>query len=194
MSRDGWAIYQDDQNAMWDETQWWSTSGIPRAPSTCAGQQASTDAAAPSRSADYPDGITVASVADCCTACTNDTSCTAYVFDTAADSPNCWPLADTGGAKSNSPNRILGAMNVAPGPLGPQFNTNVHDLYGFFHGNDYRGAIGDYVQIGGRTAMVLKQASGIWWSRWFDVNNADTRKIIEDYESRDLPMSTYVIE
>ncbi len=42
--------------------------------------------------------------------------------------------------------------------------------------------------------MVLKQASGVWWSRWLDINNADTVKIIGDYESRDLPVSTYVID
>jgi len=99
---------------------------------------------------------------------------------------------------------------------------------------DFRGALRDYVAIGGRTSMVLKQASGVWWSRWcvpqsptyaplgvqrpvvdpalftcarayvgapaassracrYDINNADTRQIVADYESRDIPMSTYVI-
>lgn len=165
MSRDGWAIYDDTQNAMWGADQWWDTTGIVRPPSTCAGTTAGTDAAFPARSAQFPDGLKVAAIGDCCSACANDTSCTAYVFDTQADSPNCWPLATTGGTTSAS-NRVLGGMIVTPGPAGPQFDVDQHDLYGFFHGNDYRGAIADYVLIGGRTAMVLKQASGVWWSRW----------------------------
>eukprot|EP01116_Phalansterium_solitarium_P007898 TRINITY_DN2091_c0_g1_i4.p1 TRINITY_DN2091_c0_g1~~TRINITY_DN2091_c0_g1_i4.p1 ORF type:complete len:820 (+),score=372.39 TRINITY_DN2091_c0_g1_i4:134-2593(+) len=76
----------------------------------------------------------------------------------------------------------------------PLHNTDVADLYGFFHGLDYKGAIYDYQLIGGKTIMVPRYASGVWWSRWFDINNYDLTKIVDDYDSRGLPLDTFVID
>ena len=42
--------------------------------------------------------------------------------------------------------------------------------------------------------MVPKYAMGVWWSRWFDLNNYDTRKVVADYESRDIPLDVFVID
>lgn len=36
--------------------------------------------------------------------------------------------------------------------------------------------------------MVPKYASGVWWSRWFDVNNEDLVKITDDYNTRKIPL------
>jgi alpha-glucosidase (family GH31 glycosyl hydrolase) len=35
---------------------------------------------------------------------------------------------------------------------------------------------------------------GVWWSRWYDLNNYDTRKVVADYESRDFPLDVFVID
>ena len=78
--------------------------------------------------------------------------------------------------------------------MGPQFNVDAQDLYGFFHGLDYVGAIYDYQLVGGKIAMVPRYASGVWWSRWLDLNNFDTRNIIEDYETRRLPLDVLVTD
>jgi alpha-glucosidase (family GH31 glycosyl hydrolase) len=45
-------------------------------------------------------------------------------------------------------------------------NADTVDSYLFGHGQDYRGAIKDYTLVGGKTAMVPKQAAGLWWTRW----------------------------
>ena len=133
------------------------------------------------------------------------------MFDTVAnDNPNCWPLANSGGTKGNSQNRIFG-MIKSDGPAGPQFNVDRQDLYGFFHGEtgvlalvqrpcilalvirrrptamesrsrpilnhafpfagwDYRGALYDYMLIGGKTSMVLKSASGVWCVQRYELS------------------------
>jgi alpha-glucosidase (family GH31 glycosyl hydrolase) len=67
------------------------------------------------------------------------------------------------------------------------------DLYIFAHGFDYAGALYDYTLVGGRTAMVPRYASGIWWSRWYDISSDDTKKIVHDYSSRGLPLDVYIL-
>lgn len=32
--------------------------------------------------------------------------------------------------------------------------------------------------------MVPRYALGVWWSRWWDINQMDTKQIVDDYESR----------
>ena len=54
-----------------------------------------------------------------------------------------------------------------------------HDLYGFFHGLEYRDALADYTKIGGKAIMVPRYAMGVWWSRWYDLNNYDTKKLVD---------------
>jgi alpha-glucosidase (family GH31 glycosyl hydrolase) len=184
-SRDGWTVYEDAVNFALDENDWWSTTGTRG----CLATQADTDVSSSTRSANFPNGTTVADAGACCTACLSDTTCTGgWVFDTAADSPNCWPLAGYGGTSPNTQNRIFGPVSS------PSHNSDTNDLYGFFHGHDYRGAIYDFTQISGKTIMVPRYVSGIWWSRWFDINNYDTRKIVDDYESRGIPLDVFVID
>ena len=48
--------------------------------------------------------------------------------------------------------------------------------------------------MGGPIAMVPKQALGLWWTRWFDFNNWDVLKIVDDYESRGLPLDVFVLD
>jgi alpha-glucosidase (family GH31 glycosyl hydrolase) len=42
--------------------------------------------------------------------------------------------------------------------------------------------------------MVPRYASGIWWSRWFDVNNKDVLDIAEAYDSNRIPLDVFVID
>jgi hypothetical protein len=73
-------------------------------------------------------------------------------------------------------------------------NSDTQDWYGFFHGHDYKGALSDYIKVGGKIPMVPKQALGVWWTRWFDFNNWDVLKIVDDYESRGLPLDVFVLD
>lgn len=186
ISRDGWAVVDDTPNYCLDANDWWSTTGSRKCGATFAG----TDATDPTNSNAFPLGTTVASQADCCAACMSDPSCGAgYVWDTnAGQSPNCWPLAGMNGKTPSSQGRTLGLAT------NPTSNTDAVDLYGFFHGHDYYGAIADFVAVSGKTAMVPKYAAGVWWSRWYDLSNYDTTKIVDDYESRQIPLDVFVID
>ena len=66
-------------------------------------------------------------------------------------------------------------------------NSDTQDWYGFFHGHDYKGALADYVKVGGPIAMVPRQAMGIWWTRWFDFNNWDVNKSMCTVPSASVP-------
>jgi alpha-glucosidase (family GH31 glycosyl hydrolase) len=73
-------------------------------------------------------------------------------------------------------------------------NNNLHDLYGFFHGWDYMGALQDFTDVAGKTIMVPKYAGGVWWSRWYDLNNMDVVKVADDYGSRSIPLDVFVLD
>lgn len=83
---------------------------------------------------------------------------------------------------------------AAGAPNATASNACAADLYGFFHGLDFKAAIADYAAIGGRTIMVPRFASGVWWSHDFNDNNVDVRRTVEAYESRSLPLDTFVID
>lgn len=185
ISRNGWVVYDDSINYCMDASTWWWSMDGQR---SCLAPMPGTDAVNPTRSVNYPNGLTVTSQDQCCAACMADPTCLGgYVFDTNADSPNCWPLSGFSGTQNASSRVLVPAQN-------PSHNTDEQDLYGFFHGHDYFGALRDFVQVGGSTIMVPRYVSGVWWSRWFDINNYDTRKIVEDYESRRIPLDVFVID
>lgn len=42
--------------------------------------------------------------------------------------------------------------------------------------------------------MVPKYASGVWWSRWFDLANYDVLKVVQDHASRQIPLDVFVLD
>ena len=186
VSRDGWVAYDDTPNFCLDANDWWSTTGAKR---ECGAQQAGMDAANPANSPTYPEGTVAADAGACCATCLADAACLGgYVFDTSAGAtPNCWPLSSAGGFKPAA-NRVTALAS------NPSSNADAVDVYGLFHGHDYFGALADYTLIGGKTIMVPRYASGIWNSRWFDYSSQDNLKLVDDYESRRLPLDVFVID
>ena len=81
----------------------------------CAGALNGTDAANPTRSLKFPDGLAAASQAACCAACESDVSCSAWVFAPGTGGVNCWPLSDAGGTRAAA-GRVLGG-NAGGGVL-----------------------------------------------------------------------------
>jgi len=73
-------------------------------------------------------------------------------------------------------------------------NNDLQDLYLFAHGHDYFGALQDFVLVGGRIPMIPRFATGNWWTRWLNLNNADLKKIIDDHESRLIPLDVFVLD
>jgi hypothetical protein len=201
VSRDGWVIYDDSLNAFTDADDWWSTAGHAPPPAPPGLRNCSvapldnTDAASPVNCDGAPSGgISAATVGDCCTHCMSFADCTAYVYDPAGK--ECWPLTVTGGQiPPKSGQRMLGLVGPQhSAATGPQFSDVQLDLYGFFHGLNFTDAIQDYALIGGKAIMVPKNAMGVWWSRWYDLNNYDTRKVVDDYEAASMPLDVFVID
>ncbi|EGD79621.1 hypothetical protein PTSG_13053 [Salpingoeca rosetta] len=73
-------------------------------------------------------------------------------------------------------------------------NGDAEDLYFFGHGSDYTGALADFIKIGGRIPMVPRYATGVWFTRWYDLNNVDVRKYIQDYSDRGFPLDVFVLD
>jgi len=73
-------------------------------------------------------------------------------------------------------------------------NNDQVDQYFFGHGLDYKAALFDYTLIGGKTAMPPRSSTGIWWSRWYDLNNADVLAIVQKYEMYSIPLDIFILD
>lgn len=80
------------------------------------------------------------------------------------------------------------ALNPTTGWWNDGNTTDIVDMYLFAHGHDYMGALGDYTKIGGNIIMPPRATMGVWWSRWHNINNRDSRAVVENYRSRGLPL------
>jgi hypothetical protein len=184
VSKDGWSIVDDTRNFCLDANDWWSDAGTPKA---CE-EPMQADVNFPKNSVTYPDGTKAASVESCCDICSADPDCRAgAVFSSPADQINCWPLQGYGGFTFNTTRTLIPVFN-------PQQNTDTHDLYGFFHGRNYRAAINDFVAVSGRTMMVPRWASGVWWSRWYDLSNADVMAAVRTHDDLAIPLDVFVLD
>jgi hypothetical protein len=184
VSKDGWSIVDDTRNFCLDANDWWSDAGTPKA---CE-EPVQADVNFPKNSVTYPDGTKAASVESCCDICSADPDCRAgAVFSSPSDQINCWPLQGYGGYTLNTTRTLIPVFN-------PQQNTDTHDLYGFFHGRNYRAAINDLVAVSGRTMMVPRWASGVWWSRWYDLSNADVMAAVRTHDDLAIPLDVFVLD
>jgi len=189
VSRDGWAVYNDTTNYVLDENDWWVNNTEPD-PERCFAPQPGNDAGGSSRSTYWPNGDPNATTPDaCCAACLAAEDCVAWVLETTPGG-RCWPLKSASGPQP-APDRTFGQRVIVDKTTQ---NADAIDLYGFFHGHDYFGALADFVLVGGRAAMVPRAASGVWWSRWDNINNANVVKIVDDYNSRQLPLDVYILD
>lgn len=80
----------------------------------------------------------------------------------------------------------------AAGQLYPRASDT--DWYLFAHGRDYLGALHDFTRVAGRIPLTPRHAAGVWWTRWYDFDNAGVRKVVGDFRSRDLPLDAYVFD
>ena len=70
----------------------------------------------------------------------------------------------------------------------------MHIIPRFAHGLNYRQALQDFVLVAGKIAMVPRYATGIWWTRWFNFNNYDVLKVVNDYSTRSIPLDVFVLD
>jgi alpha-glucosidase (family GH31 glycosyl hydrolase) len=85
-------------------------------------------------------------------------------------------------------------LNPATGWWDLGQNSDDIDLYMFAHGHDYKAALKDFVLVSGKTAMAPRAASGLWWTRWFNLNTEDLIEIVKGYEQNSMPLDTFVLD
>jgi len=73
-------------------------------------------------------------------------------------------------------------------------NMDAVDVYLFAHGRDFKGALHDYVKVGGSIAMLPRNAMGVWWTRWYDFTQQTALDSVDDFRSRSLPLDTLVLD
>eukprot|EP00823_Brevimastigomonas_motovehiculus_P005518 TRINITY_DN4082_c0_g1_i1.p1 TRINITY_DN4082_c0_g1~~TRINITY_DN4082_c0_g1_i1.p1 ORF type:complete len:921 (+),score=210.99 TRINITY_DN4082_c0_g1_i1:343-2763(+) len=73
-------------------------------------------------------------------------------------------------------------------------NKDQVDIYLLAHGYNYKAALRDYSLIGGKVPLLPRSALGIWWSRWYDISARDTKKIMNDYQTRFLPLDVFILD
>jgi len=73
-------------------------------------------------------------------------------------------------------------------------NADAVDIYMFAHGFDYKGALNDYMKVGGNIAMLPRNALGVWWTRWYDFDQRSALDSVEDFRSRSIPLDVLVLD
>jgi alpha-glucosidase (family GH31 glycosyl hydrolase) len=73
-------------------------------------------------------------------------------------------------------------------------NVDAVDLYFFGHGHDYKGALKDFVAVGGSVALPPRHAVGVWFTRWYDFTQGTAEEVVRDFERRSLPLDVLVLD
>lgn len=76
----------------------------------------------------------------------------------------------------------------------PRPNKKLQDLYFFYYGTDYKGALKEFIQIAGKIALPPKFAFGTWWSRYWEYTDLEFKKLIKEFEIHDVPLDVLVVD
>lgn len=71
-------------------------------------------------------------------------------------------------------------------------NKDAVDWYMFGHGHEYKAALSDFTLVAGQIPLTPRGANGVWWTRWYDLNNLDVKKVVSDYSTRSIPLDIFV--
>ncbi|KAJ9444527.1 Alpha-xylosidase [Diplonema papillatum] len=73
-------------------------------------------------------------------------------------------------------------------------NGNDEDFYLFMHSKRYMGALGDYMKVGGKIPIFPRANHGVWFTRWYDYDALDVKKVIAEYEDHAIPLDVWVFD
>ncbi len=68
------------------------------------------------------------------------------------------------------------------------------DIYFFGYGRDFRGGLQDFFKLCGQTPMIPRYALGNWWSRYYRYSAESYRKVLENFEKENIPLSVAVLD
>lgn len=73
-------------------------------------------------------------------------------------------------------------------------DPEAEDFYIFAYGHDYRGAMADYVHLGGRIPLPPAYAFGYWYSRYASYTADDFRQLIKDMKDNDFKADVMIMD
>ncbi len=68
------------------------------------------------------------------------------------------------------------------------------DGYFFAYGNDFKGALKDYVTVFGPIPMVTRWTFGFWYSRWYAYTDKEIMDLVKRYRKDDIPIDVMIID
>lgn len=71
---------------------------------------------------------------------------------------------------------------------------DIHDLYFFGYGHDYREALKDFYYLCGPTPMLPRYALGNWWSRYYKYTEQSYMELLDRFSEEQLPFSVAVLD
>jgi alpha-glucosidase (family GH31 glycosyl hydrolase) len=74
------------------------------------------------------------------------------------------------------------------------FRVSPKDLYFFGYGTDYTACLRDFTAIAGKIPMIPRYILGNWWSRYWAYTQDELKTLMEDFRSRDIPLSVCIID
>ncbi len=83
----------------------------------------------------------------------------------------------------------------AEGWLEPrQAHPGYRDLYFFGHGTDAAACLHDFAQVCGPAPLIPRWALGNWWSRYWAYSAAELLGVVDEFRSRDVPLSVCIVD
>ena len=68
------------------------------------------------------------------------------------------------------------------------------DIYLIMYGNQFEQALKDYFEISSYPSLIPRYALGNWWSRNNNYNDLELRKLIDNFEDNEIPLSIIVLD
>ncbi|HBA84492.1 MAG TPA: hypothetical protein DCZ95_10400 [Verrucomicrobia bacterium] len=78
----------------------------------------------------------------------------------------------------------------------PENRGNVVQFDGYFfaYGNDYKGALQDFVTVFGPIPMVPRWTFGFWYSRWYAYTDKEILELARRYQKEDIPIDVMIVD
>jgi len=68
------------------------------------------------------------------------------------------------------------------------------DIYFFGYGNAYAACLQDFTAIAGKIPMIPRYILGNWWSRYWAYTQDELKALMEEFRSRDIPLSVCIVD
>jgi alpha-glucosidase (family GH31 glycosyl hydrolase) len=69
-----------------------------------------------------------------------------------------------------------------------------NDLYFFGYGTDAAACLHDFTRIAGPIPMIPRYILGNWWSRYWEYSQDELQSLMEEFRSRDIPLSVCIVD